>query len=836
MIDLFRKDLSFRFIVIFTAGCLIPVIFSGVILYKNIAKNLRIFSFNQVKNNLDIRERYISTWMGDRACIISELAHFCEENKCDQNIQKRFIPAFVERSEDFSEVFLISADNGEIVFSTSPENCRKIKKDRAYFQNGLNGLYSSQIYYSPSLAGPAMTISAPVSVDGDTGLVIAARVKLGKLVEALALSSPEDSLINTYLVNKWNAFVIGDGGVSLKSNNFSLGIEKALELGYHTGIYNDWRGEDVIGSCKYIPELGAVLVSEINYSRSMRSLKKYVLSIVLLLSLAVVLSAFFFYFVLRRSLKPIAQISAAARSAADGNLSVRVKTDSLDIIGVLASSFNSMVSKLAENMHELKTSKEKQYRLIERANDGFITLDRFGNILDINPSVSKMWKYTSFELNNMLIFELFEEENARLLGRHIRRLEHDDSPGLLELSAVRKTGDSFPAEINAISLGDGTYLAIVRDVSEKKVLERELVQAQKLESVGTLSAGIAHDFDNILVGVLGAASLIKTSTDKSDPRYEMLEVIEASAERAAGLVSQLMTFARQEPPHRMPVSIAAKIEEVMRVLRSSESNSGITFRIRVASDLPPVFADQVQIEQTLFNLCTNAIDAMPAGGELTVEVAAVEIDPQKLKTMHRIPAGNYIEISISDTGTGIPEDKLDRIFEPFFTTKSPGKGTGLGLSISYGIVESHGGTIAVDSVEGVGSTFRIYLPAISGDGSCEVPFRKNVFVIDKDPNIRRLYRVAMDNTGFVVSSFPSLDLAVIESKKGNTAVDIMLIGASILAEDYEAMLFKIRSGFPNTKLILLGTLECATSKDFIATIPEAHNLKETLELINALKS
>ncbi|HHS49727.1 MAG TPA: PAS domain S-box protein [candidate division Zixibacteria bacterium] len=831
MFEKLRNDLLIRLTAIFLLGCLIVVVATGLFFYLRTIYNIKRQSKSLVVENIRLREYFAISWIQDRICALEELAFMYKFSRSNNIPTDDILVSFVDRNDEFFEIFIISSYNGTVLFSTEPGNVSKIERDRHYFIYGNNGSYASQIYFSPSLNAPAMTISTPIFDNlGETEYIVAARIQLDKLVTALGMHYVHDAYINSYIINRWNAFVLGESEDCSKANIFSKGVEVALERGEFIGAYEDWRGEVVIGCCKYIPQLGAVLVSEVNYSEALRSLRKDVLLIIVFFICTILFIGYLFYFFLKRTVEPINAISTAAQSAAMGNLSVRVKTQGPEQIALLASSFNKLVSKLAENLHEIATSNEKRRRLIERANDGFITIDKFGNILDVNPIVTKMWKWTQLELSSMLVFDLFDREHAKMLGQHLRKIVYDDTSNLLELIAVKQSGETFPAEISAISLGDGTYLAIVRDISEKKILEKELIQAQKLESVATLAAGIAHDFDNILVGVLGAASLVKSSTDPEDPKYEMLEVIETSSERAAGLVKQLMTFARQEPPHRESVSIVEIVEDVLRVFRTGDVST-ISYRTRLASNIPKVFVDPVQIRQILLNLCNNAIDAMPDGGELTVEVSNVEMEEIKLRSRSSLKAGNYIEIAISDTGAGIPEQELDRIFEPFFTTKPPGKGTGLGLSISHGIIQSHGGTIVVDSTVGIGSTFRAYIPAISAEDSQQSEAIANILIVDKNPSIRRLYRSFLENSGYKALSFSSLDTALSEIRRDDEKIDAIIIGASIIEQDVDAIMFKISSELPNVRKIIIGTKDNEVIDNIDLTVDNPYEVNEVLQFL-----
>ena len=832
MIDRIRRDLVTRLTLFIALGCYIPIIFICIYNYSQAKRRFRVNAESEMKANVSFNERYIDTWLADRLNCAVEFADFIGDRALNVNDDelRRYIGEFVENRSDYLEVFLLSPQDGRIAISSVPANEGKIRNHRSYFVKGLSGPHIEPMYFSPLLNDAAITLSMPVvSSSLDTIYVLATRLSIERLSRVIAFDLEENKLEHNYLVNRWNTFVLTENEHFSRRENFSAGIDRALESGKFTGVYRDWSGKLVIGHCRYIKKLTAVLVSEVEYKSVLKPLVMH--SITTLLIVFIIIGAFviLFHFILKKALAPIKSISKAAQSAAFGDLTVRVESNYPDQIGVLASNFNRMVARLAENLGKLRTAEEKQRRLIDRANDGFLIIDRFGNIIDSNPSACRLWDFEEKELRNLAVFELFTKNDARIFGKHLRKLDDKEHAGLMELTAVRQNGEQFPAEISAISLGDDSYLAVVRDVEEKRNIEREIVQIQKLESIGTLAAGIAHDFDNILVGVLGAASLIKSNTDKSDPRYEMLEVIEASAERAAGLVKQLMTFSMQEPPHREPIEIDGIIEKVVRYLRAG-ANGDIALRTRISHMLPTIYADSVQIQQTLFNISLNAIDTMPDGGTLTIEAATVEVEENNAAKFSGIELGSYIEIAISDTGTGIADNDLRRIFEPFFSTKPKGKRSGLGLSISYGIIESHGGTILIDTELGIGSTFRVYLPAMpEGDVGHTV-----LAIIDRDAPIRRLYRIAFDRSDYRVVSFASFESAIEEFNRDGVKPSVIFIGSSLIIENPEEAFIKISSFGEGTKMIVLGALPNSIDEDMIdAVVEDPHNVREAMTILKS---
>jgi two-component system cell cycle sensor histidine kinase/response regulator CckA len=252
-------------------------------------------------------------------------------------------------------------------------------------------------------------------------------------------------------------------------------------------------------------------------------------------------------------------------------------------------------------------------------------------------------------------------------------------------------------------------LAMVRDVTKRKMLEAQFYQSQKMESLGRLVGGVAHDFNNILGSILGYASLLKTRLAPDSDAYEFAQVIETATRRGSQLTQQLLTAARKGDLETRPMDVNEAVREVIQIL-SRILPKNITLVDQLQPLLPQIEGDSNQIHQVLMNLCINAADAMPEGGTLTLSTREVFLNQEQARRHLSLQSGPYVRLSVADTGSGISEEDLSKIFEPFFTTKETGKGTGLGLSVVYGVVKNHRGAIEVDSKVGQGSVFTVYLP------------------------------------------------------------------------------------------------------------------------------
>jgi signal transduction histidine kinase len=251
----------------------------------------------------------------------------------------------------------------------------------------------------------------------------------------------------------------------------------------------------------------------------------------------------------------------------------------------------------------------------------------------------------------------------------------------------------------------------VQDQAEKKKLETQFYRAQRMESIGALAGGIAHDLNNVLTPILIAAQFLEQATEAKE-RAEMVATITSCAQRGSDMVKRILSFARGTAGHSDRLQMEDLCAEMARLAQATFPRDIRVFSKSIAA-LPPVLGNTTQLHQVLMNLCVNARDAMPDGGTLTISTEAISLENYSVKSELEPVSGNYVVLSVADTGAGIPAEMLDKVFEPFFTTKEQGKGTGLGLPTVLGIVKNHGGFVEVLSEAGQGTTFKVYLPIAS---------------------------------------------------------------------------------------------------------------------------
>lgn len=363
---------------------------------------------------------------------------------------------------------------------------------------------------------------------------------------------------------------------------------------------------------------------------------------------------------------------------------------------------------------------------------------------------------------------------------------------------------------------------IAKDVTDRKRVENQMLRAQRLESIGTLAGGVAHDLNNALAPILISVELLKMEYPDA---LKLIEMVESSAKRGADMVRQLLTFAKGVEGARLLIQPVHLLKEMEKIIRSTFPKN-ISLRTSYKGPLQTVLGDTTQLHQVLLNLCVNARDAMPEGGTLTLEAENVEIDSAYASAVPEAKPGSYVIWRITDTGTGIPAEILDRIFEPFFSTKGPEKGTGLGLSTVIGIVKSHGGFVRVYSVLGQGTTFAVYLPASGGNSAqpeqLKQPeaFRGNgelVLVADDEAAVRQAARAVLTALNFNVVTAADGTEALIQVAEKRSELRAVLTDLHMPHMDGLSFVRALKRMLPEVGIIVAsGRLEPRETKEFMA--------------------
>jgi len=447
----------------------------------------------------------------------------------------------------------------------------------------------------------------------------------------------------------------------------------------------------------------------------------------------------------------------------------------------------------------------------------FMTKDG-GHIFDVNEHACQYLGYTKEELCRMSILEIDQgfsrQENERLW----MRLQEQ---GLIVFESVhrRKDGTDIPVAItsNLFEFNNERYsVSFVQDITERKEAEEERLkmeaqirEAQRIESLGTLAGGIAHDFNNILAAILGYAELAQLKSPPDSKLKPYLSQISQAGRRAKELVQQILAFSRQSPSEKGPLDISRVVGEALKLIRATLP-ADIEIRETIPANLAPVFANEVHMHQIVMNLCTNAHHAMKgAGGVLDVNLTAVAIQDEDAERYPGMNPGNYLKLSIADTGCGIPPDLINRIFEPYFTTKPTGEGTGLGLSTVHGIVKDHGGAIKVYSEAGAGTTFHVFLPVAdtAAQGAVEQAEQlptgdESILFVDDEKALIDLGRDLLGRLGYRVETRASSIDAIEAFRVNPQKYDLVISDMTMPEMTGDEMARKIKAIRPDIPIIL----------------------------------
>ena len=554
----------------------------------------------------------------------------------------------------------------------------------------------------------------------------------------------------------------------------------------------------------------------------------------------------------------------------------------------------------------LLAQREEHLRaVIETALDGIITIDETETITTVNPATQRIFGYSAAEIVGQNLRKLIPTSSASeadsLVANDLSGRKKNFIGMAAEVEAIRKDGTPFPLDlaVSETRIGDRrTFIAILRDISDRKrsgdllrqardqlvkanqdlerrvrertadleqanaallrtiagqkLLEDQLRQAQKMESIGTLAGGIAHDFNNILNIIRGYATLIGQQPMTAEQLEESLVVIDKEIDRGAAVVRQLLTIARKSETHLASTNISDIVLTLNDLIKTFPKTINVS--LNLDTRLMPVLADRNQMSQVLLNICLNARDAMPTGGKLTIRTE--KVDALEMRQLHHVDAasGAYVCVTIGDTGVGITEEVRARMFEPFYTTKGISEGTGLGLAIVYGIVKDHNGFVEVESEPGRGTTFRVYLPMLD---SVEIPMarettkqgatytkldhpRGTILVVEDEEPLVRLLNKVLPREGYQVLAATDGEQGIDVYHDHKSEIDIVLLDLGLPKMTGMDVIPKLREHNPDVNIVIAtGYLEPEVKAELLRAgvrdcIHKPYLLNEVLEKLGAV--
>jgi two-component system, cell cycle sensor histidine kinase and response regulator CckA len=461
----------------------------------------------------------------------------------------------------------------------------------------------------------------------------------------------------------------------------------------------------------------------------------------------------------------------------------------------------------------LRVSEEQYRQIVENANDIIFIVDREGYCVSMNRAGQKVTGYAASDSRGTHVSRLVAPEHAEMAQCQLRRALDGEVVPVFEIDIISSTGHRRTLELNVRGVsgaaGIGYVQGIARDVTERKEIEARLRQAQKMEAIGQLAGGVAHDFNNMLTVIIGCTELVLQQLEPDNPARADLDQIYQTATGASSLVRQLLIFGRKSTVRPTVLDVNEIVPQVSTMLRRLIGEN-IELIVRPAAGDARIEADGGQIEQVIMNLAINARDAMPTGGTLTIEIASTTADETFARTHHVSIGARFITMVVGDTGIGMTTDVQARIFEPFFTTKGPTKGTGLGLATVHEIVRRAGGIIAVRSAPGRGASFTIHWPRVDApvERGHEPPVHPEptvvqgatILFVEDDDGIRSLSARLLRRRGYIVmTARHAVEAIAIADRAGR--IDLLFTDVVLPGVDGRTLAERLQRERPSLKVL-----------------------------------
>jgi PAS domain S-box-containing protein len=472
------------------------------------------------------------------------------------------------------------------------------------------------------------------------------------------------------------------------------------------------------------------------------------------------------------------------------------------------------ISERKQMEEALKKSEERYRLLVENANEAILVIQG-GLIRFVNPKAVAIMRWGNQELTPKPFLDFVHpEDRETVLRRYQERLTGQPLPSIYSFRLLDQEGNTIWVEINAVQVnweGEPAALVFLTDITEKKQLELQFLQAQKMEAIGRLAGGVAHDFNNLLTSILGHADLMLLALRPGDPLVSDIREIKKAADRATDLTRQLLAFSRKQILQPKVLNLNQVIGDMKKMLRRMIGED-IELETNLAPDLGQVLVDPGQIDQVIMNLVINARDALPQGGKLAVTTQNAAITADEGRRYVGSKPGAYVLLVVQDDGLGMSAEVQSHIFEPFFTTKELGKGTGLGLSTVYGIVKQSNGYIWVESEPGRGTTFKIYLPRIEGRAASAIRPEKaphsyqgteTILLVEDNDLVRQLAHSVLEQFGYRVLEARNGAEAHRLSRGYEGKIDLLLTDVVMPGMSGQALAERIREGRPTTEILFM---------------------------------
>jgi len=753
----FFKSIKVKLICYFILMTTIPILIVSSTAYNSGKKALNERVVEKLTSIADLKKTQLSTWLQERIVDIGVLStnksleisfsnllylrkafHTIgrmKESEIGKVYYKRLSEYLGELKGKFiycDEISILDVENGEITISTNESNIGLIDFDYKYYLSVLEnqGIPFKDIHYSDYTKQIGMTIfgtmkrTDPITMEETevvNGIVLI-RVNTKDSIEQLIQDWPNRGETGeTLLVRREGDKLlflndtrhISDTALKMSIAAKSLVPESFMLDAMEEGILKafDYRGVDVLLAFRYIPQLKWGLIVKQDTSEAFMPIMELKNQVITLAIVSVVIIVIIVFILAHGITHPILQLVQGANAIGKGILGHRILIKSRDEVGILASEFNRMAEKLEESYAGLeqkirerttqfRESEEKYRESINLANDAIFSLDvDSALIIDSNKKAEEVSGCSKYALSKKKIWEIvveYDRDRAKQLWLTINKT----GSGMLDnIDCQHIDGRLTPTSISASVIEHGkkkTIQWICRDITERKKMELQLIQAERLAAVGELAAGVAHEVNNPLGGLQNFVKMMKKEPGNTSQNLEFLDLMSEGLKRIEVIIKQLMAFSRPYSTHMANHSLNEIVESSLRFVDHRIKEQSIRLEKVLSPELPEIYGDADNISQVIINIIVNALDSMSSGGSLIIKTGYCDHQPSN------------IQVTITDSGTGIKEEVLNKIFNPFFTTKE--MGSGLGLAISKRIMDDHNGNILVESKVGEGTTFFVCLP------------------------------------------------------------------------------------------------------------------------------
>lgn len=756
----------------------------------------------------------------------------------------------VEGQQDFASIVLLSATGGRAIAASDPTLVGIDRAGERYFRDGLRHVTVQEVTRSAVTGRPTLAISLPVH--GWRGAVVGVLVgeaNLDRLDEVIGSRAGLGATGEAYLVDRFHEVVRGsraEGGPMPRSLRTPI-IDSALAGHSGAGVYTNYAGVEVIGVYRWLPRQRLALFAEMRTSEAFAAARRLASVILVTGMLAAIALAIGVTILARQIARPVQEIAAAAQAVAEGDLAATAPVRTPDEIGRLAAAFNLMTARLREAhaalAQQLRAAEnaarttEEGWRLLRAVIDHLPSLVAVKNLegryVMVNETFARMNGIDTHAALGRMPHELMAPETARAITEADSIAVAGETAVGVE-QRIQVNGEERVYLVSRFPLRDEAGVpfalgAVATDITERKRMEMQLLHQQKLEAVGRLAGGVAHDMNNLLTAVRCNAELLLDGLPPGDPHRVHLEEIDRCVRNGSALTRQLLTFSRAHVVRPSALDLNRLLTGMQAMLRRYVG-TGIEMQFALDPAVGLVHADEGQLEQVLLNLLSNASDAMLGGGTATVSTANVVVGGGT-PPAPELPPGEYVRLSIRDTGTGIEPASLPLLFEPFYTTKEPGRGTGLGLSTAYAIVHQARGAIAVESTLGVGTTFSVYLPRYQDAElpaptapapALPAPRADTLLVVDDEPSVRVAVRRLLARHGYRTLEAESAEDALALFRLHEDAIALVLtdvfmpgmgghqLAAALLALRPELPVVYM-SGYTADEVVRRGLMDASTS-------------------------